>query len=168
VEPKDLIFEILPTPASCPELNDGAIDLFVGGGTSPYQYEWSNGATSESLENLPADNYTVIVTDANGCQKEKTTALKNKNALCINVPSAFSPNGDTMNDTWILAQSQTYPNIKVKVFNRWGKVLFSSTGYGTPWDGSYNGKIVPAGTYYYTIDLGTAGQAEAGSVTIIK
>ena len=55
-------------PLSCNNANTGAINLVVTGGTPPYTYDWSNGAKTEDLINLPPDNYIVNVTDANGCK----------------------------------------------------------------------------------------------------
>ncbi len=54
---------------SCDDPNTGAINLVVTGGSQPFTYAWSNGATTEDLSNLPPDNYTVVVTDANGCKQ---------------------------------------------------------------------------------------------------
>lgn len=55
------------TDISCFDADDGAVDLSVSGGRRPYQYQWSNGATTQDLSGLMAGNYTVTVTDANGC-----------------------------------------------------------------------------------------------------
>jgi SprB repeat/Secretion system C-terminal sorting domain len=55
------------TTVSCNDLTDGAIDLNVSGGTTPYQYNWSNGANTQNIQNLQSGNYLVTVTDANNC-----------------------------------------------------------------------------------------------------
>ncbi|WP_310377639.1 PKD domain-containing protein [Flavobacterium sp.] len=57
---------------SCFNANTGVINLVVTGGTAPFKYAWSNGAITEDLSNLTPDNYTVTVTDANGCKKSET------------------------------------------------------------------------------------------------
>ncbi len=68
-EPGVIVLFFLVTDVSTVNGNDGAIDLVVNGGTSPFTYFWSNGATTQDLNNLPAGQYTVGVTDANGCQQ---------------------------------------------------------------------------------------------------
>ena len=64
--PLDLKLEILQQ-AACPEVPDGAIRSLVNGGSSPYQYAWSNDATTPTLQNLNADSYQLTLTDVNGC-----------------------------------------------------------------------------------------------------
>ncbi|MGO4904036.1 PKD domain-containing protein [Flavobacterium sp. W20_MBD1_R3] len=59
-------------PLNCLDANTGAINLVVTGGAPPFTFSWSNGATSEDLQNLPPENYTVTVTDANGCKKSES------------------------------------------------------------------------------------------------
>ena len=73
VEP--LLLELradVSNPLSCLDANTGAINLVVTGGAPPFTYSWSNGATTEDLQNLPPENYTVTVTDANGCKKSES------------------------------------------------------------------------------------------------
>jgi gliding motility-associated-like protein len=86
----------------------------------------------------------------------------------IQVPNAFSPNGDGINDRWMIPNLADYPGAKVEIFNRWGQPVFTSYGYNTPWDGSYLGKPLPLATYYYVITLNNGFKPVTGSITIIK
>jgi gliding motility-associated-like protein len=71
----------------------------------------------------------------------------------VTIPNAFSPNGDGINDVWNVKNLITYPESQTKVFNRYGQLVFEANGYAQPWDGRYEGKPLPGGTYYYVIDL---------------
>jgi hypothetical protein len=71
---------VKPTAPTCNQSN-GAIDITVTGGVSPYQYEWSTGATSEDLQNVPAGLYKVKVTDSLGCYTELSYNLRDNNTL---------------------------------------------------------------------------------------
>jgi gliding motility-associated-like protein len=86
----------------------------------------------------------------------------------ITIPNTFTPNGDGINDTWDIKNIDGYPNCTVNIYNRWGAKVFSSIGYGKPWDGRYNGGNLPVGTYYYIIDLKNSSKALASFVTIIR
>ncbi len=73
IDPQPLALDVNVTPVlNCNNPNSGAIDLLVSGGTAPYSYAWSNGATSEDLIDITAGSYAVTVTDASGC----STTLK--------------------------------------------------------------------------------------------
>jgi len=82
--------------------------------------------------------------------------------------NAFSPNGDGINDVWLVRFLQDYPNATVQIVNRYGQVVFFSTGYSQPWDGKFKGQPLPVGTYYYLINLRNGNPTIAGSVTIVK
>ncbi len=75
-------------------------------------------------------------------------------------------------NTWVIDNSWLFPDIEVKVVNRWGQVVFYSKGYGNgiEWDGTNNGKELPIGTYYYVIILNDGGNTPpmTGPVTIIR
>ncbi|HEY4327213.1 MAG TPA: beta-propeller fold lactonase family protein [Mucilaginibacter sp.] len=86
----------------------------------------------------------------------------------IAFPNAFTPNGDGINDTWNIKYLDTYPNCTVNVYNRYGENVYSSIGYGIPWNGTYNGSALPTGSYYYIINLKNGLGVFSGNVTIIR
>ncbi len=81
-QPPDIIINGTVTDASCGNA-DGAIDITVSGGTPPYTYSWSNGATTEDISGLPMGSYTVTVTDANGCTKQATFTVQEAGAPIV-------------------------------------------------------------------------------------
>ncbi len=92
----------------------------------------------------------------------------------IVVPTAFTPNGDQMNDYWELVDiDDVYPNNKVLIYNRWGNLLFESEqgDYSSnKWNGKYNGELLPVASYYYIImtEGDNSGEILKGTVSIIK
>ncbi|MEO8885042.1 MAG: MBG domain-containing protein [Mucilaginibacter sp.] len=86
----------------------------------------------------------------------------------ISVPNAFTPNGDGINDTWVIKNLQDYQNSMIMVYNRYGQEVFKSRGYSIPWDGTKNGSYVPGGTYYYKITLDNNSQILAGYISVIR
>ena len=72
---------------------------------------------------------------------------------CINAKNAFSPNGDGVNDLWMVYDSyDCLRNVEVHVFNRYGNKVFEHRNYTNNWNGQYSGKPVPDGTYYAVIN----------------
>ena len=63
---------------------------------------------------------------------------------------------------------ESYPGATVEIFNRYGQLVFRSTGYTTPWDGTLKGKPLPAGTYYYLINPKNGRQQMSGFVDIVR
>ena len=87
----------------------------------------------------------------------------------LEIPNAFTPNNDAVNDTWSIVNIEEYPDATVQVFNRNGDRLFYSRGYAEEWEGEYNNKPIPPGTYYYLVrPNGGILRPLTGSVTIIR
>lgn len=113
-----------------------------------------------------AQVYTVTAIGQNNCTATDTVSVRILKA--IEVPNVFSPNGDGVNDLWLIPGLAEYPGAKVQIYNRWGQLVFTSYGYAKPWDGTYLGKPLPLATYYYIITLNNGFTPVTGSVTIIK
>jgi len=180
----DSVFiEVLPLPQT--SLNNGEIEkcsdentiLLATGGVA---YEWEPAA---GLDDPFSDNpttsttssliYTVNITNEFECSVVDSITIIVKE--CVDnirdvVPSAFSPNGDNINENWVLNHPifLEYPNLEVAIFNRWGHKLFDGNGFNIAWDGRHKGKFLPESTYYYTLKLEAGTELITGSIVIIK
>jgi gliding motility-associated-like protein len=76
--------------------------------------------------------------------------------------NGISPNGDGSNDTWVVSGIGQYPDHEVRVFNRWGHLVFQQKNYQNDWEGTWQGQPLPDGTYFYQIDLGDGEQPLSG------
>jgi gliding motility-associated-like protein len=84
-----------------------------------------------------------------------------------NIMYLFSPNNDGFNDLWEIPDLDSYGRCEVKVYNRWGKLVFSSTEYHNEWDGTSNGANLPSAAYYFIIKTETAGTI-TGTLNIVR
>jgi gliding motility-associated-like protein len=84
------------------------------------------------------------------------------------IPNAFTPNGDGVHDLWEISGLERFSNLSVEIFNRWGQIVYKSTGTYKPWDGTKNGVMLPVSTYYYVIDGGGGSIPITGSVLLSK
>jgi gliding motility-associated-like protein len=95
----------------CDDANSGSINLIVTGGTLPLQYTWSNGATTEDLNNIPPGNYTVTVSDANNCEITSEWIINRFEPLLIDVQTVtdFDCDSKTVNQSFIANVSGGIP-----------------------------------------------------------
>jgi gliding motility-associated-like protein len=133
---------------------------------TPNMYMSNNTIRNPVVTAVNDQLYTLKVTDAAGCKGEDQVYVKVLRPFVI--PNTFTPNNDGINDTWIIERLPDYRDCKVQVFNRYGQVVFSSVGYSRPWNGTFNNRTIPFGTYYYIIEPGYGVKPFTGYVTIIK
>ena len=157
--------------ANCNGANDGQIVLTVSGGFPPYYYSWSSGQTTSAIYNLAPGSYTVHLVDTQTGDSIFTITISEKTCE-ISAEQVFTPNGDGINDTWNIYNTQFYPEFLVKVYNRWGQKVYEQSGTYTAWDGTENGLKLPDATYYYIIykdkNKKEAPDIIKGPVTIIR
>ena len=150
------------------------LNVSVAGNIITYLWSPATGLSDPTIKDPVASPsattvYRLDVIDDNQCAsngKIKITVLSAPSK--ISVPNAFSPNGDGINDTWIISNLSAYPGATVDVFNRYGQLVFHSENNSKAWDGTYNGMPLPLATYYYVINPKNNERKIAGSVTIFK
>ena len=110
-----------------------------------------------------------LCSDACDCAVTTVTFQVGENAPC-KVPTIFTPNNDGVNDYFVvpcLLETNQYPQSQVIVFNRWGDEVFRSPKpYQNNWRGTFNGEDLPAGTYFYIVDLGDGNKPMNGYTLI--
>jgi len=155
-EPNPLSITFLDSQISeCGEAN-GFISVNGSGGISPFSYNWSNGQSGAYLDGIDEGAYILTLSDANNCSVTDTFSIECLPLLPIIAPQFLSPNGDQLNDLWILQNTAQYPELEVKIYNRWGGLVYEAKPYLNDWNGwSIKGSPegpLPAATYFYYID----------------
>jgi gliding motility-associated-like protein len=156
-----------PDPTIC--FGEDAVLQVFGG----VDYEWSNGAHSSQITVSPVEQstYWVIVHDSLGRQfKHDFTVSVDKECTAVFIPSAFTPNGDGLNDVF-KAEGLGVRDFEMIIFSREGKLLFESRSIDNSWDGTYKGELMPPVTYLYQvkyIDAKGVSHVKKGQVTLIR
>lgn len=173
---KSIVVDPIPVitlPSDLYILDGGQKQLDASVSSSRNIYEWSpsEGLSKNNVLNpiffATSDRvYTLKVTTAAGCVT--TERIFVHVIKSIEPANAFSPNGDGINDVWVIKYIETYVSATVNIFNRYGEKVFFSQGYSIPFDGNYQGKQLPVGTYYYIIDPRNGKKTITGSLTLIR
>ncbi|MDB5137158.1 MAG: hypothetical protein JWP37_3761 [Mucilaginibacter sp.] len=128
------------------------------------KYTWNSVLGEQTFNVTYPQTVTLIVTDANGCQAMQQIHITEQCSEVF-IPNTFTPNGDGINDVWNVQGLDA--TALVKIFNRYGAMIYQSKGYGIAWDGRYRNQKLPTGTYYYIINVKNNTQTFNGSVTIL-
>ena len=164
-----LVFD--STQPWCPDKPNGRVRVTASGGVigTDYMYKWSDNSGVREITNILRGEYKVTVTDLNGCTVKDSIVIEPLNETCLIIPNAISPNGDLINDEWNIGEKELYPQMEIRVFNRWGETVWrSEKGYPQPWDGRSNGRPLPIDSYHYIIDLHNGSKPYVGTITIVR
>ena len=117
----------------------------------------------------------ISVSDPLDSDSSNNTAEISTEPLCLFVYNEFSPNDDGVNDTFVISCIENFPNNSIKIFNRYGSLVYEKSKYDNTWNGIGNvgngvikDKVLPSDTYYYILDLGDGGQPKNGWLFLIK
>ncbi|MBC7567127.1 MAG: gliding motility-associated C-terminal domain-containing protein [Pedobacter sp.] len=143
--------------------------------TAPlYRIYYENGNLLQESRNRNfiinvKDNVTYYGAIGNGaCESVRTAFKVIIGEASIKIPSSFSPNNDGTNDTWILKGIEVYNTADVKIYNRYGVLVYHSCNPANVFDGKRDGNDLPSGVYYYIIKLTNECNPLTGSVTILR
>jgi len=133
---------------------------------TPIDFLTGPGTLTPTVSPPANQTYTLNVTSNKGCGTAMDDVLV-KVYKGLFIPNAFTPNNDGLNDTWNIETLAAYPAAVVKVYNRYGQLVFDNHGISKPWDGKFKGTLLSPGAYVYTIDLKNNSQLIRGVVFII-
>jgi len=102
------------------------------------------------------------------CESGCTAVQISVGIAASGIPNTITPNNDGINDYWNIPSIENYPASLVQIFNRYGQKVFESKGYPQPFNGTMNGKQLPAGIYYYIINLSTSCKLLSGNLTLLR
>jgi len=164
------------TDESCEGENDGAIDLTVAGGASPYAYSWDDpvSSTTDTLMALPPGTYTVVVTDSNSCSITDSIEILQSTEPCfapyLYIPNVFSPNDDGVNDI-LYVQGQGIAEFNFVLYDRWGELMFETSDQTIGWDGMFEGKRLNEAVFFYYVNALTIDDKtikKKGNITLLR
>jgi len=156
-------------------LSKGQTAILTASGAVTYQ--WTNssgiieGINSAALTVRPSVTTTYTVTGANQYGRTSTQSFTIEvlnDYKALNISNVMTPNGDGVNDRWIVENIDLYPNNTVKIVDRSGRMVYEKKGYDNSWDAMFRGYQLSEGTYYYLIDFGPGIGTRKGFITIVK
>ncbi len=163
------IADITPLSIGAQQLGLNEITATADGGQGEYTYYFNDvdNGNDNVFYITSTGTYTVRVVDELGCEIATTIDME---FIDIEIPNFFTPDGDGLNDTWGPTNVSQFPQIYIKIYDRYGREVYRITDPDIGWDGFYNQTELPTGDYWYIIKLnGEADDREfVGNFTLYR
>ncbi|MBT1699913.1 VCBS repeat-containing protein [Fulvivirgaceae bacterium PWU4] len=160
------------------EVAEGQSSVLTAAGLQNYLWTPADALTSASVPNptatpLVTTTYTVKGTDTNGCKGEAVIELRVREGSIyskISPSKFFSPdNGDEFGKFWLVDRIEEYPGCQIVVYDDKGVKVHEAKPYHNDWDGTFNGRKLPDGVYYFVIKCeGETTKPKTGSITLLR
>ncbi|MCB0630210.1 MAG: gliding motility-associated C-terminal domain-containing protein, partial [Lewinella sp.] len=188
-QPKPLEVTVVTEPASNELGSDcnGSVRAMVTGGKEPYSYRWINinNSRENMVTGLCPGEYIVEVTDALGCfPVEGSGIVYDRTQPCFSTRTVITPDGDGLNESFIIFCADEYPDNLLKIYNRWGELVYQKQNYDCTQNGGecFKGRrgedqdaaaeALPEGAYYWILEYRDNATGEdvilKGSLTILE
>ncbi len=166
---KDIVVSDYPVVNLGPDTSICVDEAFsLNAGNPGFAHYWSTGETTQTIVVKQAPQIIIALVDNNGCIGKDTVFVE---AACpFFIPTAFTPNGDGINDEYKIITDGT-ANFRLSIYNRWGEMIFTSTDGAQGWDGTFEGKPEEMGTYIYQLQIifsNGVSRFRNGNITLIR
>lgn len=169
----NLSVSIIDSSSTCAN-TEFTLNSAASGGYPDYSYAWFFGTSPTMISNTSSLTftspnvegiYTIAVQVMDSCGYTKTDyQLINVLPPCgIEIPNIITPNGDGVNEAFVIKNIEHHPNTVVSIFDRWGKKVFESSNYNNEW----KGEGVSDGTFFYVVDV-PEDKSYNGFITVFK
>lgn len=160
---------VIITPSSGYVAEGDELTLTASGGES---FLWGEGSFGSTIRLHPAETkeYCVTASNSNGCKSDACLKVDVVKESTLYVPNTFTPNGDKLNDVFLVPATNLI-EYNIKIFDRWGTMLFESTDMTICWDGTYKGQDVAEDVYVYAITgkgIDKLEYVKRGHVTVLR
>jgi gliding motility-associated-like protein len=168
---------LLPSPDALIEPADTTIEAgesieLTGTGTGTYSWTPESGLSCTDCPDPTAmpdstTTYQLLIVSSNGCADSASVTITVTPPDCtVDLPNAFTPNGDSSNDSFSLV-GKNVELVSITIYNRWGQSVYSGS---QPWDGRVDGQDAPSDVYMYSAEVSVCGELkrQLGQVTLVR
>jgi gliding motility-associated-like protein len=166
-----VLYELPPTVdiGNDTTLCEGEV-LILNASSPGLSYLWQDNSTDSTFVASQAGNYNVMVSNTCGTDSDELSIEFLDCGCPFYVPNSFTPNGDFVNDEFSSVFNCDFSEFNMRIFNRWGQLIFETNSPNQSWDGKYKGTLSPIGVYVYQVNYTFENEFKTkyGTVSLVR